>query len=92
MCEVCYEEYGSPAPGPDALACVPLIAAVYEEDGVGGNLHAIIDDWNLDDVHFEIAAAGFTAAELACFQALKVLPLDQRAAALAVHDGYWPQK
>lgn len=64
MCEGCYEDYGRPTIVTDrTLAAAELIRQVYEYSIVGGNLHIVVDDWNLedDDLEFclkEIAKGG----------------------------------
>lgn len=54
MCVGCWQEYGAPQiDTPKVREIAEAIAAVYEWNGVGGNLHIQIDDFNLDDQHFE---------------------------------------
>lgn len=65
MCEGCYEEYGRPAIITDrTLAAAELVRQVYDFSGVGGNLHIVVDDWNIEDDNLEfcskeIAAGGY---------------------------------
>lgn len=83
MCEDCFEEYGRPMPDAAALAAVPLIAEVFDEDVCGGNLHIMIEDWNIDDEHIAMCRTGVaTPAEAACLEAFEKLTESQRAAAL----------
>lgn len=52
MCRGCWEEYGSPMFLSDRVCkAAVLIEKVYEQvgGGVGGNLHIVVDDWNLED-------------------------------------------
>ncbi len=88
MCLGCYSEYGQEVPGEQAIATVPLIAAVYTESYVGGRLHIILDDWNLEDVHIRdvLAEPDLTDAERACASALEAMPIGQRAAAIAMYE------
>ena len=100
MCEGCYIEAGRPTPTQEARALRPLIARVYEYSAVGGNAHVVLDDWNIEDNHIDWclttgidtnihqAGASDIAAERACLEAMKALSLDQRAAALAVYEGF----
>ena len=90
MCQDCYAAYNNPLPGPAAIAVQPLIAAVYEHNSAGGNLHIVLEDWNLEDSLIArcVRTDDVTEAELACAQALISMPLEQRAAALALYRGY----
>lgn len=50
MCEGCWEEYGSPKIlTKDTILAGALIKDSYEINGVGGNLHIVVSDWNLED-------------------------------------------
>jgi hypothetical protein len=50
MCYGCYEEAGSPAiVNEKTLALKSLAERVYDFCPVGGNLHIVLDDWNLED-------------------------------------------
>lgn len=94
MCEGCYEEYGRPL-----VKCgstdkvVSLIAAIYENSCVGGGMHIQLDDWNIEDDHFDAECEGFleTDTERQCFALMKAMSLDERATALAMYDGYITQ-
>lgn len=96
MCRACWIEDGAPRIDNERVrAAVPLIAAVYDAPGgiVGGQLHVIVDDYNVSD---EVMAsqtrtgADFNSAELACYAHLLTMTPDERLSALALHDGYWP--
>lgn len=89
MCEGCYEEYGRPQPDDAARAVVPLISAVYEASCVGGGLHIVVDDWNLEDesLHWCLRQT-LSDDERRCGEALAALSLEQRAAALAIYDRF----
>lgn len=89
MCQGCYEEYGRPAPDEAARGVVPLIAAVYERCPVGGRLHIVVDDWNLDDEDIAYCLGNdIPDVDRKCGEALASLTVDQRAAALAIYNGY----
>lgn len=90
MCENCYERNGRPKPSKAARAVVPLIEAVYDWNCVGGTLHIVLDDWNLEKSHIDwcLKQPEITDDERKCGEALAALPLKQRAAALAVFDGF----
>lgn len=95
MCYGCYEEYGKPQIiSPETIAASGLIRRVYDFNGVGGNLHAQLDDWNIEDEFFdEFKVFNETTpeqlvAEQACFNAMRTLTIEQRASALALYDGW----
>lgn len=99
MCVGCWEEYGSPRiVNPAVLAAAKVIDAVYAFSCVGGNLHVVIDDWNLDlcneadayiATNIHEASAEQLAAERECLRLLLSLDEDERASALAIRDGYF---
>lgn len=50
MCQNCYEEYGSPAIINAAVReAAELVRQVFDHSVVGGNLHIVLDDWNIED-------------------------------------------
>jgi hypothetical protein len=67
---------------------------VYAESVSGGNMHVIIDDWNIGDEMFEGDLREFdsnyplTDNELACYAFLKALSEFDRVRALMLADGY----
>ena len=95
MCLGCYEEYDSPNER-CALTdyAVSLIREVYRHNAVGGNLHVVLDDWNIDDDVLERAPSYFSDSvlpvERECLAVLQGMTLEQRATALAIHDGFLP--
>lgn len=89
MCIGCYEDYGSPMPDAVSSATIPLVEAVYEWSAVGGNLHIVLDDWNIEDENLASCWEGdLTAAEAACLIAFEAMKVEQRAACLAEYDGF----
>ena len=98
MCRACWVDYGSPAIRNDrVLAAVAAIRELYELTASGGNLHVIVDDWNIDDEYFERdpcdenywdADPEQLAVERRCFALLKAMTVDERASALALHDKF----
>lgn len=98
MCEGCYAEFRFPKIVTAAtLRGAALADRVYEFSCVGGNLHIMLDDWNIDDEFFEDAEMKIwhhdaspeqIEAERTCYAALKSLPLDERVSVLALHQGY----
>lgn len=50
MCLSCWEDYGSHKLRSDKIKnAVDAINKVYEYSLVGGNLHIVVDDWNIED-------------------------------------------
>lgn len=50
MCCGCWEDEGSPRIDNERVRGVQLlIEAVYDHNGVGGNLHIVLDDNNIED-------------------------------------------
>jgi len=97
MCIDCYRRYSSPMIVSDAtLLAAASIDIVFSYSAVGGNLHAILDDWNLEDEFFEDgfknwserASEDQVAAERACFDRLRGMSVDERASSLAIYDGF----
>lgn len=49
MCFHCYNQAGQPVRwSPDIKRAVELVRALYEIHAVGGPLHVVLDDWNID--------------------------------------------
>lgn len=122
MCYGCWEEAEKPIiDTPAVRAAAASIAEVYEHACMGGNLHIVLDDWNLEDGSLDfcrgcIEGAGVMpddgnlaechrryndkkranpdppeqlAAERRCCELLTALSVEERASALALHDGFW---
>lgn len=100
MCQGCWrKDYGASRIDNERVrAARDLIADVYEHSLVGGNLHVMLDDFNLEDSAFDGQQLLWIAqeaeprkrlAELACFEAMRALSLAERASALALFWGYW---
>lgn len=103
MCRQCWEdEYGGASViNEKTIAAAKLITDVYEINSVGGALHVVLDDWNIEDEFFgadsfkgylEYTLFQFSAYEVKvqrkCFDAMAALTVEGRASALALHDGY----
>lgn len=57
MCEGCYEDYGRPAIITDrTLMAADLVGQVYGFSGAGGNLHIVLDDWNIEDDNLDFCS------------------------------------
>jgi hypothetical protein len=79
------------------------IGTVYEFSCVGGNLHIALDAWNLGDGKLDFCAGSIRdnvheadphqlACESRCLALLRALTEDERASALALHEGFWGVK
>ena len=106
MCEHCWEENGEPKIiNEKTEAAAKLIAEVYKHHEAGGGLHIIVDDFNIERDHLlfceqyigrpeyvkEVSASRLKA-ERKCLAALMEMTEDERASALAIHDGYFHHK
>ncbi len=105
MCEMCWNEYGEPnIVNEKTEAALALVRAVYEapQGGSGGNLHIVLDDWNIEDdsIYFCLGEDGEmesyfggtydmtpTIIERACAGAFLDMTLRERASTLAKFDG-----
>lgn len=88
MCMTCYEqEYGAPR-----KVTQPVLDILDELTAAEarGALHAVIEDWNLEDDHIEyhLTLADTSEADRSIATRLLALDLDERATAMAVVDGY----
>ena len=90
MCRSCWDEAGQPAiDTPEVRRAVRLIEDVFHESGVGGKLHIVIDDWNVEQEHLDFCAGRVvTEAERRCHGALNELSEAERMSALALHGGF----
>lgn len=106
MCEMCWGEYGKPdIVNEKTETALALVHQVYEAigGGAGGNLHIVLDDWNLEDEHIYSCLSGCgevesyfggqkfdttpTIIERACGGAFLDMTLRERASTLAKFDG-----
>lgn len=52
MCVDCWDYYARPViDTPAVRAAAAAVDAVYVHHSTGGNLHVVLDDWNIEDVH-----------------------------------------
>jgi hypothetical protein len=99
MCIQCWEEHGRPALDSPAIRAA---AEAIGEVNPYGNLHIIVDDWNLEDEHLDFCRAEVDsdpydhytrnpsdrAVDSDCLRLLAALTIEERASALARHDGF----
>ena len=97
MCRGCWEGAGKPAMvTPAILAAVASVKRVFDLHCMGGNLHIVIDDWNLEDDHLAFCRSAVSrglcgdllAAEMDCLNLLEPMSEQERAAVLAMHRGF----
>lgn len=87
MCYQCWDSEGNPQPDAVSSAAVPLVEAVYGESRFGGNLHIILDDWNIEDDDLAYCRGlELTPAEDDCLTAFEAMSQKQRAACLAEQE------
>lgn len=103
MCGDCWKEYGNPKiVNPKTKEAVNLIRKVYDFSCVGGGLHIVLDDWNLENHHLEFCRnyieenkdSQFSSieqyeAEGRCLALFMEMTIDERASALALADGFF---
>lgn len=100
MCRGCWEEYERPEiDTPAVREASRAIAEVYEFAETGGDLHIVLDDWNLEDHSLAFCReaieedSDFTfrerEVERRCLSLLRALTEDERASALALYEGFW---
>ena len=102
MCYSCWIDHGKlEIDTPEVRAAAQAIHEVYLYSCAGGNLHIVVDDWNVEDGNLafcqeKISEGGYEGctaeqliAEQQCLDILKRLTEEERASALALQDGYW---
>ncbi len=101
MCHECWVNAGKPREVTEmVIRAAEAIDEVYVYSFVGGNLHVVIDDWNVDDEDLAFcraeaipenlheASKEWIKKERECLGLLEGLTVAQRAAALALQSGY----
>jgi hypothetical protein len=64
MCSGCWEDYGKPElNSPEIQYALRAVQEVYEYSCVGGGLHIVLDDWNLEDSSVEWCAVHLESPE-----------------------------
>lgn len=96
MCIACWKMYGSPRIVNSKFeVAVALIKAVFTEDpqfNLIGDMHIILEDWNLEDAYLESAWArrdDLTLHGLLCVGFLRLCTLEERASALGYFEQFW---
>ena len=97
MCYGCWKDkYGKPEIVNElTVSAAKEIEKVYSYNCGGGDAHIVIDDWNLSDENIEWCIENakdedIEARESAlyCLRILREMTIDERASALAIHDGF----
>lgn len=91
MCVECWQRYGATAsPIHEDIRCAAVaVKAVYDEHETGGQLHVVVDDWNLSDATLTFCADRVeTPAERDCWATLWRLTEQERATVLALAEGF----
>jgi len=96
VCIKCWRHHGSPAiDNGKVRQASELIAGVYLFSGVGGNLHTLLDDFNIEDntseyvKYQENTGAAQELVERECLRILNSITLDEKASAIALYFGWW---
>ena len=87
MCMDCWKHYGSPRMKNKKIEAATIaIRNLYKDHIMGGDLHIVVDDWNLEDHHLKWCFKNKTAVwddlHDKCYNALDILTVPQRASAL----------
>lgn len=101
MCIDCYDQYDAPRIYNDKVKkAVKLIGQIYDFHSAGGALHIVLDDWNLErhyidycEDYMNLEKEGIIPKkhkiQMDCIALLKQMTIDERASALALHNGIW---
>lgn len=97
MCHGCWSgEYGeAQIDTPEVRAAAVLVARVYEFSGVGGGVHCVVEDWNIEDEFLDGRYSRpddppeQVLIENELLAALRTMTLAERASVLALHDEFW---
>lgn len=91
-----HDENWQPLDTPAIRAAVPTVKEVYRHNGVGGNLHVVVDDYNVLDDSLAACAKWIEEddrcseaqrrAERACLAALTPLTPEERASAIRLAE------
>ena len=103
MCYGCWQDYKDSFVYNDKVSkAVPLIRTIYDSNGVGANLHIVLDDWNLEDGHVQFCKeaifgdkpyhAPVMDAEKELVILLEAMTENERASSLAIFDKYVDEK
>lgn len=101
MCYGCWEEAGKPEiDTPAVRLAARRVESLRQRSEVGGHLHIVVDDWNLEDSHMDFCRKKISAnrlttdsrlhqAEVRCLESFADLTETERCSALALSEGFW---
>jgi len=102
MCYGCFEKYKDTVEitqrAKDAAEIIPVI---YADCPAGGDLHIVIDDWNIEDRHVDFCMKELETseyhqdivdAERKFLELFKAMSENERAGCLALADGFIEHK
>lgn len=92
MCLSCWNERGKPQVDNALVRDIAgLVKDVFAHSSVGGGLHIVVEDWNLETEHIEwcLKEGGCSDLERRCGELMLTATEDERASALALVDGGW---
>lgn len=101
MCYACWEEAGCPVYDvADVHLAASAVKELYRFCCVGGHLHIVVDDWNVDDSNLDFCQEcidknedgqqeSILAIERECLKLLRPLTPSERLSALALEEGFW---
>jgi hypothetical protein len=102
VCRDCWDEEGSPAiDTPGVRLAASAVRELFVWCPVGGALHIVVDDWNVEDHHLTWCLAPEQMTQYGAdepegraaehFAGLALLPLteEERLSALALEEGFW---
>ena len=100
MCKQCWEEAGNPRiDNPEVRKAQQLISELYEIHSSGGDLHIVLDDWNVDNeslkfCYYEILLdtkldRNDRDLHLKVYYQLMKLTPQERISVLALNDNLW---
>lgn len=100
MCYGRWQEVGAPPIINDSVKdAAEKIKVVYDIHEAGGRLHAVLDDWNIEDEDISFTwnyladpinrvDSNQHETEIACLRAFEILTLDERYSALALFNEF----
>lgn len=97
MCIECWKELGKPKMRtPQIERCAELVDELYQFNPVGGHLHIVTDDWNLEDHSVEFCRKYVeeqepteqTHVEAQIIQLMQPMSEEERGAVLAISSGF----
>jgi len=91
MCKGCWSGYGSPKIITEKVTMAQgLLMALYEAHGAGGNLHILVDDFNIKDSDVDWCGTfELDDVERPVIDLFKSMTVDERGSALAMFENWF---